>query len=83
MSEQANMLVRLACVECDRDDCDGVSVDLACRNGWEDIGEDLCKHEVPPEGFIGSCWDADPEPGHWWTHLGRCPDCVSKGDSDE
>jgi hypothetical protein len=67
-------MIRLACLYCSRDDCDGIE-DLAEAPGWTDIQE--------VQTFAESCqtYDdpADAPPGFsifdWWTHLGTCPEC--------
>jgi hypothetical protein len=68
-------LIRLACVNCDRDDCDGITMEKAAADGWQEITEfqDPSLAETvfdnpddAPEGFDALAW---------WTHLGICPDC--------
>ena len=72
--------IRLACRECDRDDCDGITrteLRKAIRHGWREVERvqtyrQACKTyddiSDQPEGF--SVWE-------WWTHLGVCPECAT------
>ena len=70
--------IRLACIDCDRSDFDGITPEQLerCRaEGWADIGFEQCY-----EDSIRIYDDPDDAPpGYdvtaWWTHLGHCPDC--------
>ncbi len=64
--------IRLGCLQCDRDDFDGVD---RLPSGWEDIGrvqsyESSMKQCGFSDKFGESCFD-------WYTHLGLCPDCAT------
>ena len=67
--------IRLACLNCDREDFDGVDV---LSDDWQDIDEfqsyDESRREIS--------WD-DPagDVTAWYTHLGVCPDCQADPDS--
>jgi hypothetical protein len=73
--------IRLACMECDRDDCDGITpaqLKAAIKNGWKEIERvrtyrEACKTYHDPE---------DEPPGfsvlEWWTHIGYCPECAKE-----
>ena len=61
--------IRLACLNCDRQDCDGVA---ELPPGWQDMGgvqsyEESIR-EIDPNDRDGSVFA-------WYTHLGLCPDC--------
>ncbi len=64
--------IRLACMDCDRDDHDGI---LRVPAEWGDVCkvqsyEDACKVYDNPD-------DAPPNYSvlDWFTHLGQCPEC--------
>ena len=60
--------IRLACVVCDREDCDGItSAELAAAIavGWQHVSE-------AGNGY------PDDYSSDWWTHLGWCPECVER-----
>lgn len=62
-------VIRLACLHCDTDECDGV---MEIPLDWSDVFEvqsyeDACK----PVALD----DAVRSPFEWYTHLGVCPDC--------
>lgn len=58
--------IRLACLFCDRDDCDGVeTVPVA----WFSVAETQAYEASLQEACIGA------DPWAWYTHLGVCPDC--------
>ena len=58
--------IRLACLFCDRDDCDGVEKIPAA---WFSVDE--------TQSYEASLREANEEEDHlaWYTHLGVCPDC--------
>lgn len=59
--------IRLACLLCDADDCDGID---AVPADWQDVDEVQSYEEATSEASM------DDEPSSvWWTHLGVCPDC--------
>lgn len=59
--------IRLACLNCDTEEYDGISP--AVLAALERLGEwkDITEADVPE----------DDQMGCWWTHLGLCPDCVA------
>lgn len=60
--------IRLACVECDRDDMDGITpkeLEQAKANGWTDITEEQSYEQSIAEDGTSI----------WWTHLANCPEC--------
>lgn len=60
--------VRLACLFCDREDCDGVAptlIPVLLAGGWSGIEK------------VYDLGGSD-----WWTHLGVCPDCNAAGCND-
>lgn len=66
-------MIRLACLICDREDCDGIK---CVPKDWHDVERVQTLRQArktyddpskAPPGF--SVFD-------WWTHLGVCPDCV-------
>ncbi len=58
--------IRLACMNCDREDFDGTgTVQDALDAGWEAVDE----ADVSIAAYGGA----------WWTHLGWCPSCVASG----
>lgn len=61
--------IRLACLYCDTDECDGVS---GIPPGWSDVEEvqslAASQQEVPLDHPTRS-------PLEWYTHLGVCPEC--------
>ena len=65
--------IRLACMNCDRDDYDFISsakLARAVAGGW--------KHVDRVQSFQDACSEVAPgDDGvfDWWTHLGWCPDC--------
>ena len=64
--------IRLACTQCDREDCDGID---RIPEDWKYVDEvqtyeEACA-EVAPEDTSRSATD-------WWTHLGTCPDCAKE-----
>jgi len=81
--------MRLACITCDTEQADGVK---RRPKGWTDVGPDPVPKEraaklvdIPacslfpwPKGArLDDVFLYDDEPGHWWTHLGYCPECSS------
>jgi hypothetical protein len=69
--------VRLACLECDREDHDFLTpARLAELEGWEGITQvqsyaDAIKtYDRPDDAPPGFC------ALDWYTHLGICPDCA-------
>lgn len=74
--------VRLACMECYRDDMDGITrgeLLQAIKGGWKCVSrfqsyEDSIKTYDDPK---------DEPPGYsvldWYTHLGWCPECCTMG----
>ena len=59
--------IRLACYECDRDDCDGID---AIPAGWRDVEAD----STLADWRLGD--------GAWWTHVGLCPECAASEDEE-
>ena len=66
--------IRLACGECDTEECDGVS---QIPPSWKDVREvqsqDDSLTEVSADDKQRSLFD-------WYTHLGLCPTCQPEGD---
>lgn len=62
-------MIRLACIQCDRDDFDGV---YKLPKDWESVTEVQSlrdsRSQTDSEGRILS-------PLEWYTHVGTCPDC--------
>lgn len=58
--------IRLACLFCDRDDCDGVETIPA---SWFSVDE-IQSYEASLQEA-----DAEGDPFAWYTHLGVCPTC--------
>jgi len=61
--------IRLACMYCDTDECDGVD---QVPTGWTDVEHvqsyAASLEEIPPNAPGRSVLE-------WYTHLGVCPDC--------
>jgi hypothetical protein len=57
--------IRLSCLHCDNDDCDGVDEIPA---DWKYVDE-VQSYEDSMDDTV--------EDGQWWTHLGVCPDCIA------
>ena len=61
--------IRLACLYCDTDECDGIDEIPA---NWHDVDEfqsyEESVKEVAPD-------DTQRSPTEWYTHLGICPEC--------
>jgi hypothetical protein len=61
--------IRLACLYCDTDQCDGVA---EIPPDWSDVDEvqsyAASREEVPID-------DPARSPMEWYTHLGVCPEC--------
>lgn len=57
-------IIRLACMECDREDYDGASLQQAVDDGWQDIGEAEILYDSSWWTHLGYC----PE----------CQDCVEQ-----
>lgn len=65
--------IRLACVDCDCDDCDGIrEIGVALLKGWTWINEIQTYEQSLDTVNCESILD-------WYTHLGRCPDCNKEG----
>jgi hypothetical protein len=67
--------IRLACMNCDRDDCDGITpaqLAQAIQSGWVDVTEEQSYERSLEEVPLDS---PDRSAMEWWTHLGWCPDC--------
>ena len=70
--------IRLSCMECDRQDFDGIdaaTLKKCKRAGWEDISR-----EQTYEQSIKTYNDDEEVPPYysaldWFTHLGICPEC--------
>ena len=62
--------IRLACLHCDRDDCDGIQEIPA---DWLDVFEfqsdESSLDEIPVDDQSRSSLD-------WYTHIGICPECA-------
>jgi hypothetical protein len=62
--------IRLACLLCEREDCDGIDEIPA---DWYDVDEfqsyESSVEEIPVE-------DQSRSPLEWHTHLGVCPECA-------
>lgn len=59
--------IRLACRDCCREDFDGI---YELPGDWRDI--------VQEQTFAEAIDDSDSnEYLFWWTHAGRCPDCIA------
>jgi hypothetical protein len=79
-------LIRLACLNCDRSDFDGISgAELAdcLASGWTDIAF-IQTYEQSTTAYDDP---ADAPAGHdvteWYTHLGLCPDCRAETEACE
>jgi len=61
--------IRLACLYCDTDECDGVA---EIPPDWSDVDEvqtyAASREEVPID-------DPTRSPMEWYPHLGVCPEC--------
>lgn len=73
MTKRPKDWVRLACVECERDDCDGITP--------EQLGKLVADGKWGGVHRIQSWWESmDVEHcddhGEWWTHLGYCTTCL-------
>ena len=66
-----NGRIRLACLFCEREDCDGIDEIPA---DWYDVDEfqsyESSVEEIPVE-------DQSRSPLEWYTHLGVCPECAA------
>ena len=62
--------VRLACLYCDTEECDGIDKIPA---SWHDVDEfqsyEESIKEIPAEDLTRS-------PTEWYTHLSVCPECA-------
>lgn len=56
--------LRIACLECDTMEGDGLTLEEAKEAGWTEIGEQRSGEQRSV--MI------------WWDHLGLCPDCGSR-----
>lgn len=61
--------IRLACLYCDTDECDGVA---AIPPNWTEVEEVQSYAESLKEI---SADDSIRSPLEWYTHLGVCPEC--------
>ena len=61
--------IRLACLYCDTDECDGV---MAIPPDWADVEEVQSYAESVERIPVG---DPTRSPLEWYTHLGVCPEC--------
>lgn len=68
--------MRLACSDCDRNDCDGINQLPA---DWEGIEEMQTLEQSRREVDIN---DQSRSPLEWYTHLGTCPDCQKLSNDD-
>lgn len=48
-------ILRLACMNCDREDYDGASLQQAVDDGWQDIGEVEVLHQSTWWTHLGYC----------------------------
>ena len=61
--------IRLACMFCDRDDCDGVD---AIPAAWFAVDEVQSYEQSIRDAELTS---TDVSVFDWYTHLGVCPEC--------
>jgi hypothetical protein len=72
--------VRLACVNCDREDFDGITpkklAAMKAKGEWQDISE-VQTYEESIKTY-GNPDGAPPgfDVTKWYTHLGACPECA-------
>lgn len=76
--------IRLACVDCDRSDKDGITADElseCVRLGWSGVR----RYQSYEDSVRAYDDPADAPPGYsvldWFTHLGTCPECVVAGEA--
>lgn len=71
------LVVRLACSECDRDDYDFISEEaLEALVGWEDIVEiQSYENSIKTYEYNDPCMPENYSVLDWYTHIGLCPDC--------
>ena len=76
--------IRLACMECDRDDFDYITdAQLeSLQSSWEDITRVQTLTEAErvwtEEQLQQSPWERSNL--EWFTHMGTCPECIAAGD---
>lgn len=58
--------VRLACVDCDTDAGDGITLAEAKSQGWTEVY------------YVGRVRIKEDDDSRWWTHLGSCRECTAK-----
>ena len=74
--------IRLACMECDRSDFDGITLPQlreAIRNGWKEVEREQTYRQACKTYSSKERARRDYSVFEWWTHLGRCPDCAEAG----
>jgi hypothetical protein len=72
-------------MECDRDDCDGITPSqfkAAIDNGWKEVERVRSYREA-----CETCTNPEDEPPEfsvlgWWTHIGYCPECAKELDRE-
>ena len=67
--------IRLACLGCDGDDCDGISekeLERCIAEGWTDITEEQTHRQSRKQNVDLTVW---------WTCIGVCPDCQAESNS--
>jgi hypothetical protein len=76
--------IRLACVDCDRSDKDGITADElseCVRLGWAGVR----RYQSYEDSVRAYDDPAEAPPGYsvldWFTHLGTCPECVVTGEA--
>ena len=77
--ERPEKWIRLACLECDRSDFDGISeahLELL-RPLWGEITEEQSYEESITIWEDWQCIQWGKSNADWWTHIGTCPDCLA------
>ncbi|HQZ65709.1 MAG TPA: hypothetical protein PLY87_11560 [Planctomycetaceae bacterium] len=69
-----NKLVRLACTDCDTEECNGI---LEIPASWKDVTE--VQSPVAAMAEV-SATDKTQSVMKWYTHLGLCPMCQKEED---
>jgi hypothetical protein len=73
--------IRLACMFCDRADCDGL---WEIPADWHEVMEaqtyeEACREVLPEENYYKNGVNYGPSVFDWYTHLGTCPECLQYG----
>jgi hypothetical protein len=86
---QRRSTVRLACIQCDTEQCDGITPEqlqqLIDTGQWQNVHQvqsyEQATRPIHPKEvqLVGSCGWSEPSVLDWYTHLGLCPDCQQPG----